>query len=208
MEFIDKGKTITYNQVSPLASNIAIVSDKWSFDLTAAKWVKTTEIEKYLAIPAIGTEKRKFDSSAYSKYDLANKKALAAILIQRGYQVPECDEKFNQADLMAIKDGKEYLFELETSLIYDKVLSSYSTVRIPARKINLKFDFYVAFDHRHENMYIIDRELFNLHKNNLIIQLCRTSTVNKEKEEAVFIAIPKEKVKFYKKNNNKWELEK
>ena len=199
MDFIDRGKKVTYELVHSKYANIAIVSDKWAYDLTAGKWLKIESIDSYMSAPRAHNENRTFDSVAYNNYDKANKMALAEILESRGYSVPEQVEKFKHADLMAIKDGKEYFFELETRVKFEEVRSRFNSFHIPGRKKDLHFDFYVIFDPTQNSMAIIDKTSFDENKNTV-----EEKNYGTEKKIGTFICIPTSSMKFYKKIDNQW----
>ena len=76
---------------------------------------------------------KKFDKALYKKYDESAKDRTKKFLRSRGYEVKDHPNKYAQ-DLVATKDGSEFLVECEVKLVWDKAKFPFDTIQLPERK--------------------------------------------------------------------------
>lgn len=76
---------------------------------------------------------KKFDKSLFAKYDVMARKATIKALQARGYQAKDNPNKYAQ-DLIAEKDGKEFLVECEVKAVWKTDSFPYDSVQLPERK--------------------------------------------------------------------------
>jgi len=79
--------------------------------------------------------RKPFDKDLYEKYDEAAKEAAKDALRKKGYVVFDNPDKYAQ-DLIAEKDGKQFLVETEVKILrnWDGMNFPYDTVQLPERK--------------------------------------------------------------------------
>ena len=76
---------------------------------------------------------KKFDKELYKKYDESGKDQTKNFLRSKGWEVKDHPNKYAQ-DLVATKDGKEFLVECEVKLVWNKPKFPFDTIQLPARK--------------------------------------------------------------------------
>ena len=76
---------------------------------------------------------KKFDKDLYKKYDESAKKKTKQFIESMGWKVEDHPDKYAQ-DLVATKDGKQFLAECEVKLVWDQPKFPFDTIQLPERK--------------------------------------------------------------------------
>lgn len=76
---------------------------------------------------------KKFDKALYKEYDESAKDRTKKFLRSRGFEVKDHPNKYAQ-DLVANKDGSEFLVECEVKLVWDEPKFPFDTIQLPERK--------------------------------------------------------------------------
>lgn len=152
--------------------------------------------------------KRPFNQSAYDAHDKKNKEELCKIMTDKGYELVGDIEKenFKKYDLKFKhqKTGVELSFENETRDVFDRIKNVFKTIHIPIRKKNTQADFYIVWNPSMTEMFLIEKEVIEKYKSEIVNVRCKEGHVNYEYEEN-FIDIPKKMVSLYYKDHlGKW----
>lgn len=156
--------------------------------------------------------KRPFNQAAYDAHDNRNKEELLKIMKRRGYEIigDIKEEHFKKYDLKFkhTKTGAELSFENETRDVFDKIKNIFKTIHIPIRKKNTQADFYIVWNPKMTEFFLIPKQIIEKCKEEIVDVKCKEGHVNYEYEEK-FIDIPKKFVTLYcKQENGLWKSQK
>lgn len=148
--------------------------------------------------------KRKFNKQAYDTYDHSNKLELKNIMEKKGYSLMGDinEEHYKKYDLIFKHNNSNKIlaFENETRINFDKIKSSYNTIHIPIRKKNTKADYYIVWNTKMTEFFLIPYSVINKHINNLVNVKCSNTYIED------FIDIPKAQCQlFYKNKKGNWK---
>jgi hypothetical protein len=76
---------------------------------------------------------KRFDKALFAKYDALARKATIKALEARGYTAKDNPDTYAQ-DLIATKDGKQFLVECEIKAVWQTDTFPYDSVQLPERK--------------------------------------------------------------------------
>jgi hypothetical protein len=156
--------------------------------------------------------KRPFNKAAYEAHDNRNKEELFKIMKRLGYELVGDikEENFKKYDLKfkKIETGAELSFENETRDVFDKIKNIFKTIHIPIRKKNTQADFYIVWNPKMTELFLIPKDVIEKCKEEIVDVKCKEGHVNYEYEEK-FIDIPKNLVTlYYKTESGFWKEQK
>lgn len=155
------------------------------------------------------TKVRPFNKEAYDTIDKPSKLALMEMMETKGYSlVGNIDEEsYKKWDLQFVKGEKLVSFELEMRRDFGTIKKYFKTIHIPVRKANNQSDWYIIWNLDFNEFATIEtNKIREYSKDNLVQIDCNEGSDLNYTE--LFIDIPKEEFKFYKKcGNGKFEIE-
>lgn len=159
--------------------------------------------------------KRKFNQKLYDECDMNAKIASIQLMKNKGYHmVGDIDEEhYKKYDLeFHNPEINDTIFvENEYRGNYTKIKNFYKTVHIPIRKKNSKCTYYFVWGNDYKEVGIIKMEDIKKFRDKPVDVTCLTAGLIYDGDiyTEEFIDVPKEYVKFFKKNDRgKWKVTK